>query len=45
MVDPLLACFCNGFLRFTYGATPADLLMTNMATSHVPYMHVAEVGC
>ena len=35
---------CNGFLRFTSGATPANLLMASMAAGHVPYMHVAEVG-
>ena len=32
--DPLLACFialCNGFLRFSYGVTPADLLAASMA--------------
>ena len=33
-VDPLLVCFlpsCNGFLRFTSGATPADLLVVSRA--------------
>ena len=34
----------NGFLRFTTGATPADLLTASMAAGRVPYMHVAEVG-
>ena len=45
---PLLACFVdvhNGFLRFTSGVTPANLLMASMAASHIPYMYVAEVGC
>ena len=35
----------NRCLRFTSGATPADFLAASMAASHVPYMHVAEVGC
>ena len=26
-----IACTCNEFLRFTYGATPADLLAASMA--------------
>ena len=26
---------CNGFLRFTSGATPADLLMASIVTSHL----------
>ena len=34
----------NGYLRFTSGATPANLLMANMAADHVPHMHIAEVG-
>ena len=33
----------NEFLRFTSGATPADLLVASMAV-RIPYMHVAEVG-
>ena len=36
---------CNGFFRFTCGATPADLLAASMAAGHIPYMHAAEVGC
>ena len=36
---------CNGFLRFTSGATPADLLAASMAASRIRYMQVAEVGC
>ena len=47
-VDPLLACFVtcmNGFLRFTSGVTPADLLMGSMAAGHIPHMHVSEIGC
>ena len=36
---------CNEFLRFTSGATPADLLVANMAVGYIPYTHVAEVGC
>ena len=36
---------CNEFLRFTSGATPADLLAATMAAGCIPYMHVAEVGC
>ena len=35
----------NRCLRFTSGVTPADLLAACMAANHVPYMHVAEVGC
>ena len=35
----------NRSLRFTSGATPADLLTASMAAGRVPYMHVAEVGC
>ena len=31
-VDPLLVRLCNGFLRFTAGATLADLLMTSMVS-------------
>ena len=34
---------CNGFLRFTSGATPADPLTASMAASPVPYMHLVEV--
>ena len=29
-------------LRFTSGATPANCLMSSMATSCIPYTHVAE---
>ena len=32
----------NRSLRFTSDVTPADLLMASMATSHIPYMHVAS---
>ena len=45
-----IPCLCvlsparNGFLRFTSGVTPADVLMASMAASHIPYMNVAEVG-
>ena len=39
-VDPLLvtACMhaCNGFLRFSYGVTPADLLMASLAADLIP---------
>ena len=28
----------NGFLRFTSGAIPADLLAASMAAGHIPYM-------
>ena len=35
----------GGFLRFTSGVTPADLLTASMTSSRIPYMHVAEVGC
>ena len=43
----LLACFlvCTLFLRFTSGVTPGDCIEVSMAASHIPYMHVAEVGC
>ena len=43
-----LACFlaCTLFLRFTSGATPADLLTASMVARRVPYMlSSAEVGC
>ena len=47
--EPLALCapspVHNGFLRFTSGATPADLLRASIAAGHVSYMHVAEVGC
>ena len=46
-VDPHLYAFspgCNGFLRFTSGATPADFLTASMAAGHILYMHVKEVG-
>ena len=33
---------CNAFLRFTSGATPANLLTASMAAGRVPYQHVAE---
>ena len=36
-VDPSLVCLSsvlNGFLTFTSGVTPADLLMANMATKY-----------
>ena len=29
---------CNGFLRFTSGATPTDLLTASMVAVRVPYM-------
>ena len=40
-VDRSLACFltCMLFVRFTSSVTPADLLMSSIAGSHVPYMH------
>ena len=46
-VDFLLARFlaCVLFLRFTSGATPADGIEISMAVGHIPYIHVAEVGC
>ena len=34
----------NRFLRFTSGATPADLLAASMAASCVPYMHICSRG-
>ena len=40
-----LSPVCNEFLRFTTGATPADLLVASMAARHIPYMHVPGVGC
>ena len=47
-LDFLLAGFlaCMLFLRFTFGATPANLLTASMAASHIPYKcFSAEVGC
>ena len=37
----------NGFLRFTSGVTPADLLAASMAAGQVSLhaTYVAEVGC
>ena len=35
-----LSPVCNEFLRFTSGATPADLLAASMAAGHIPYMPV-----
>ena len=32
----------NLFLRFTYGATPTDLLITSMVTDCIPYIYVVE---
>ena len=40
-----LSPVCNGFLKFTSSVTPANFLTASMAASHIPYMHVAEVGC
>ena len=37
---------CYGFLRFTAGAPPADLLMVSTSASHFPFVYYsAEVGC
>ena len=36
---------CNGFFRFTSGATPADILTASMSVGHIRHMHVAEVRC
>ena len=35
---------CMLFLRFTSGATPADLSMASMAANHIPHMRLAEEG-
>ena len=45
--DFSLACFpaCMLFLRSTSSATPANLLMASMVTGHIPYIHIAKVGC
>ena len=41
----MLSHLCTmGFLRFTSGVTPADLVMASIAASHVSYMHLGEVG-
>ena len=40
-VDPVFVCFlvcAQWILRFTSGATPANLLVASMAAGHVPYM-------
>ena len=34
-VNPSLVLHCNGFLRFTSGETPADLLMATELFDHV----------
>ena len=37
---------CALFLRFTSGATPANILTASMVTHNIPYMvSLAEVGC
>ena len=35
---------CHRFLRFTSGATPANLLTTSMAAGRISYLHVVDAG-
>ena len=47
-VDPHLSAFLpahNQYLRFTSGASSADLLVASMVADRIPNMPVAEVGC
>ena len=35
---------CNGFLRFTSGVTPADLMAAKLILTHIP-AHVQDFCC
>ena len=44
LILPTFSLVPNSFIRFTSGVAPADLLMASMASSHILYIHLEEVG-